>query len=120
MRYWGRTSIVAVIAVASLAAQAVCGCPYVAKGPRVVSDNKPACAGSAKCCHKAATATAATSEPAKRGPCERCNYLHRPDGLQPERHSPNDAVHHPFIALAPLPLLGTLVLPETSAGLGLR
>jgi hypothetical protein len=118
MTYCGRIVIVAGVVVATVAAQVVCGCPYVTKAvrPRLSSQERSAaCSGSSKCCRKAATSAAPMPEPAKRGPCERCNFVHRPDGLQPERHSTADTVLHPYLVLSPLPPPDPFILTASAA-----
>jgi hypothetical protein len=39
--------------------------------------------------------------------------MHRPDGLQPERHGDADAVLHPCLALSAVPTLDFTDVPQT-------
>jgi hypothetical protein len=100
-----------VLAVATMAAQAVCVCPVAAAEAGPVPKAEEPCRGSGKCCvqdteEPAAPAPARSQES---DPCDSCNVVHPADRIQPERQDAAVSVHQQLLALAPVPTLYTPV-----------
>ena len=93
------------LAVSTMAAQAVCACPVGASETRPVQQAEEACRGSGACCVPGQPSAPAPSQSDDGTPCDRCNVIHPADTIQPDRQDAAVTVHQPFLALAPVPTL---------------
>src|ERR687891_45239 len=97
-RFFGQT-LVALLAVATVAAQTVCACPSEMKAGEVAEPTARACSGPGECCKKDEPTTNDPSDSTQDRPCERCNLEHRTDQIHPDRHDIGVSAA-PFFALA--------------------
>ena len=105
-----RHFLAVLLAVSTMAAQAVCVCPAVTSEARPTPQAKEACRGSGKCCVQDEP-TAPVPPPSEQDtPCESCNVIHPADRIQPERQDAPVTVYQPFLALAPVPTIYASVL----------
>jgi hypothetical protein len=91
------------LAVSTMAAQAVCVCPAVGSEARPAQQAEEACRGSGKCCVQGEPTVPVPAPSEQNTPCENCNVIHPADRIQPERQDAPVTVYQPFLALTPVP-----------------
>lgn len=111
---FGRKLLLVSLALATVAAQALCACPSGVQGETPVVEAKRSCRGEHECCVKDKPAAPTRSEAPADDPCEKCNLVHRSDQIQPDRQDA-PAAAQVTLALAPLPLLAVPRIPDRFA-----
>ncbi len=103
------------LALSTMAAQAVCVCPVMAREAASVPKAEETCRGSGKCCVQDEPTAPVTPQPEEKSPCEDCNVIHPADKIQPDRQDAAVTVHQQFLALAPVPTLYASVSAQSFA-----
>ena len=97
-----RHIVAVVLAVSTMAAQAVCACPAMAGEAKPVPQAAEACRGSGKCCVQDEPTAPVPTKSGDGTPCENCNVIHPADRILPERQDAAVPIHQPFLTLAPV------------------